>query len=95
MDEVSLAEEMFEEFWTRYQRVDTMISPAQPRRTIPVFVHGDEGRGLVKRPIMVVSIQPIIGSSGENTTNNRRHLGIDFNNILACYFEFRSRVSLM
>ncbi|CAK9078771.1 unnamed protein product [Durusdinium trenchii] len=49
LDTLEQAEDMLETFWHRYAKVETALSPTHPRRTIPVFLHGDEGRGLVHR----------------------------------------------
>ena len=37
--------------------------------TIPVAVHGDEGRGLAKLPVLVESYQPILPGCGEDKLN--------------------------
>ena len=61
-------------FWKRYRKVrphlelfsvpDTDLSMC-----IPYGLHGDEGRGKMKRPIMCLSFQPIVSHRGMNFTN--------------------------
>lgn len=48
-------------FWERYAFLDTRPPPSDPRVTIPIQVHGDEGRGQVKRPLMIIAFQGILG----------------------------------
>lgn len=61
LEDLPAIESMLSQFWSRYQYQDPAVAPIVLTRTIPLFVHGDEGRGQVKRPLMVVSIQPILG----------------------------------
>ena len=68
MDQLSEVESMFSRFWSRYKYMDAN-TPACPERTIPIYLHGDEGRGLVKRPLLILSFQPIIGWGGEGHAN--------------------------
>lgn len=56
-----------ETFWERFQQTDPSFPfftdfPAREawRSAIPLAIHGDEGRGRLKRPVMVVSTQTII-----------------------------------
>ena len=69
-------EQMFTRFWDRYKHIDAN-SPSFPARTIPIYIHGDEGRSLVKRPILIVAYQPIIGWGGEHRCNSTKHLCIN------------------
>ena len=71
---------MFGRFWHRFKTVD----PTHPvyekdskalQFTIPICIHGDEGRGLGKQPCMVTSYQPMIPFKGENTLNSLGQLG--------------------
>ena len=71
MDEVR---RMFSTFWTRYNKTHPGSMPASPETTIPILIHGDEGRSLCKRPVMIVSFQCIIPWSGENNPNNSQML---------------------
>ena len=43
---------------------------------IPYFIHGDEGRGQLKRPYMVVAFQFAIGFQGVDQINDNTHLGL-------------------
>jgi len=67
--------EMFTRFWTRYEKLDPLhpIFTHHPQnvwgRCVPYLLHGDEGRGKAKVPIMVQSFQMLIGPNGEETTN--------------------------
>ncbi|CAE7223132.1 unnamed protein product, partial [Symbiodinium sp. CCMP2456] len=38
-------------------------------RLTPLAVHGDEGRGKAKHPIMILSVQPVIGPKGPDFVN--------------------------
>lgn len=67
-------EDMLGRFWDRYAFVDT-DRPKHPRRTIPYFLHGDEGRGQCKRPLLILSFQPVLGWSGEDHVNSKKLLG--------------------
>ena len=42
---------------------------------IPVAIHGDEGRGKLKRPVMVLSYQPLISFKGPRFVNSSGCLG--------------------
>lgn len=72
--QLDLAENMLETFWQRYSYCDPYCTPAFPRRTIPIMLHGDEGRGQVQRPLLVVSYQPLLGSAGPNIVNSHQNL---------------------
>ncbi len=63
---------MLQRFWSRHAFVDASL-PEFPRQTIPFLIHGDEGRGQCKRPVLVVSFQPIIGWSGEDHVNSSKY----------------------
>ena len=64
---------MLTEFWDHHQYVDA--TPARdPGRTIPIYIHGDEGRGQVKRPVMVCSFQPCIGWDYNGQLNSKKNL---------------------
>jgi len=68
---------MLKNFWERYQFVDT-ISTAFPSKTVPYFLHGDEGRGQCKRPVMILSAQPVLGWGGENRVTSKKYLSYRF-----------------
>ena len=70
---------MLAEFWHRYEGVDPnhkvhLKSAEEKSRCIPMALHGDEGRGLAKTPLMVWSFQVIIPCSGPNNLNTTKHL---------------------
>ncbi|CAL1155950.1 unnamed protein product [Cladocopium goreaui] len=48
LDKLAQAEDALELFWSRYKAVDPN-TPDYPRRTLPFYIHGDEGRSQVKR----------------------------------------------
>lgn len=71
--------ESFKSFWRNYK----VVCPDHPIYNddgcdsglcIPYFVHGDEGRGQLRRPYMVVSIQFAIGHGGIETINDNSNL---------------------
>ena len=74
---------MLQQFWTKYelknpsfhlfQRPDYNLDLAG--YCIPTLIHGDEGRGKAKRPIMVLSIQPLISWKGPGWTNTSGNWG--------------------
>lgn len=71
---------MFEQFWSRFESVQPdhpihQRSTDQKRRTIPFALHGDEGRGLAKVPLLVISFQALIPFSGPNELNCSKFLG--------------------
>ena len=50
LDQLDAVRDMFSRFWQRYSYVDGCLVPESPGTTIPIFIHGDEGRGQCKRP---------------------------------------------
>ena len=48
--------ELFQETWEWQQ------DPSWRQFVIPYAVHGDEGRGKLRKPIMVLSVQPLLTS---------------------------------
>ena len=73
---------MLANFWNSY----SIINPESPvfkrpdysrefaSRLIPMAMHGDEGRGKAKHPVMVLSVQPIIGPQGPDYVNTSGNL---------------------
>lgn len=53
-------EAMLSGFWDKYQKAEGE-STEHPTRTIPYMLHGDEGRGRCKRPVLIVSFQGALG----------------------------------
>lgn len=56
--------EKLEHFWQNFQKVENRLPIFQEEsvnwsRVIPIAIHGDEGRGRQKQPVMVVSVQTI------------------------------------
>ena len=77
LDSGHLFEEMFAGFWEKYQLLNADFPffsrpdyPAVAKYSIPVLIHGDEGRGSSKRPIMCFSIQPLVGWLGISKVNS-------------------------
>ena len=63
------------EFWRQYKVYDQAhimnSSDAPPAsHTIPLYLHGDEGRGKYKLPIMVESFQPCVSFKGVGYKNS-------------------------
>lgn len=73
LSDINEIESMLRRFWTRYQSVEEGM-PDHPERTIGYFLHGDEGRGQGKRPLLVISYQTIIPWSGEDAVNAKQQL---------------------
>ncbi|CAK9090201.1 unnamed protein product [Durusdinium trenchii] len=68
---------MFDRFWTRYRQLDptheAFTQFTDSGHVIPYMVHGDEGRGKNKSPILICNYQPCIGVQGEEFTNMKGH----------------------
>ena len=65
---------MFREFWRLYKFSRPDLDLYKHRSfnhdfCVPIQIHGDEGRGKGRRPLMVVSYQPVIGCKGPLVTN--------------------------
>ena len=60
-------------FWENYQVVDPDFAffreypKAEWDRSIPIAIHGDEGRGKARNPVMVVTVQILLPISGKKT----------------------------
>lgn len=54
--------------WETHASVDDDQPPC-PKRTTPFYIHGDEGRGQCKRPLLVLSFQPVLGWQKDATIN--------------------------
>lgn len=65
------------DWWRAYREVDPSLplfndfDESEYRYCLPMALHGDEGRGRYKRPIMVFSFQPLI-TNFNNQTNMKR-----------------------
>lgn len=72
--------DMFAKVWHLYRSVDGAhrvyqdFAEAEFATCIPFMIHGDEGRGLVRRPYMVISTQPVVGHKGLHFTNESSHI---------------------
>ena len=64
-------------FWQRYQQIEAehpffkQHCDAEWEHCIPYLIHGDEGRGAGKKPVMVISAQPLITSPDMSEANQR------------------------
>ena len=63
------------DFWRQHLLYDTshiMNEPGSPppTHTVPLYLHGDEGRGKYKLPIMVEAIQPCLSWKGTAFENS-------------------------
>ena len=74
LGEWEAVQQMFTEFWDRYRKVDPSMVPEHPSQTVPIYLHGDEGRGLGKRPLLVISYQPVISWAGHHTVPSTKQL---------------------
>lgn len=62
---------MLATFWERYSSTYG-YSPDFPKQTLPIYLHGDEGRGQCKRPLMVISWQSAIAWASPNDVNSKK-----------------------
>lgn len=70
---------MFQNFWDKFQRARGEYHPvfedhAQRLEVcLPIFIHGDEGRGKLRRAVLATSVQPVLVSEGHagHTFNSR------------------------
>lgn len=65
----------FTKFWQTYQAINPGhdvygLEADAWGNVIPLFIHGDEGRGLQKQPWMVLAWQPVISHRGIRETND-------------------------
>ncbi len=71
---------MFADFWGSYKLMDptheVFASGYNLEMVIPYSIHGDEGRGLAKKPLMVLAWQLIISHLGPQVCNDSTFLGI-------------------
>ena len=66
-------------FWERFKYfrpdLDLYTRDFDLATCIPMAYHGDEGRGKLKRPVMVLAYQPVINYKGENFINSSGNPG--------------------
>ena len=66
MDHLNQFCDILHDWWIKYRRLDPNLpvyedfDESDCRFLIPIAIHGDEGRGRYKRPIMIFSFQPIL-----------------------------------
>ena len=78
-DDMGNWKRMYYDFWGAYK----LLCPDHPifesgfdvGGCLPYFVHGDEGRGQLKRPYMCISWQLAIGHLGPQVCNDTSYLG--------------------
>ena len=75
LENIDAIESMLEDFWLKYEVVEPGCRPLFPKRTIGFYIHGNEGRGQVKRPLLIIAFQCIIGWTGASNTNSIKCLG--------------------
>ena len=85
LNNLDAIESMLSDFWEKHSKSGGDMPP-NPMRTIPFLIHGDEGRGLAKRPLLVVSFQPMIGWTGSDNVNSKKYFG---------FFNFQILLSLV
>ena len=64
----------FRNFWDKYEHIDGShpvfaIEPTARSTTIPFLLHGDEGRGRGKLPILTISCQCLLSHYGSHRLN--------------------------
>lgn len=66
LDDPSAFMAKLQTFWRNYKVVDPSLPFFRKHdensysSCVPIAIHGDEGRGRAKQPIMVISIQPLL-----------------------------------
>ena len=80
LDHPNRFRKLFTTFWERFQYVRPDLDIYQradvdPGMCIPMALHGDEGRGKLRRPVMILSFQPIISYKGPHFINSSGYLG--------------------
>ena len=86
--------DMFADFWENFKGLHPTHpvydkSLADRSVTIPVAIHGDEGRGLSKTPVLIISFQVMIPSSGPENLNSSQQLGSlrwQIFNLISCVY---------
>lgn len=73
LDQLEKVEDTLQSFWEKYAAMDPN-TPDNPRRTLPFYIHGDEGRGQCKRPILVVSFQGLMSWAAPDKANSTKSL---------------------
>ena len=66
LDEVDMFGVQLEDFWTKYQQSNPDLGffrdvpKSEWKLSVPLAIHGDEGRGRLKQPVLVMSLQTIL-----------------------------------
>ena len=62
---------MYRSFWHHFNKSmpGVQMGGASPEASIPIAIHGDEGRGKTRKPIMIIAWQALIGYLGPAVTN--------------------------
>lgn len=66
---------MFSSFWQRFRSVRPDLDLYRRQdwdhsMCVPIAYHGDEGRGKLKRPILILAFQPLISFKGMEYINS-------------------------
>ena len=71
LEDTSDWRQMLHDFWSKVQPTMPQLDLGDKDRSLclPWALHGDEGRGKLKRPIMVLGAQPLISWLGPTTVN--------------------------
>lgn len=94
IDDVDTYTHVYSEFWQRYYVLDREHPffehhhPDEWGRCLPFCLHGDEGRGKGKTPILINSFQMVVGPAGIDHTNMSGKLGLFFRKLstMSCVF---------
>ena len=72
MESVADWSSMYEDFWGVFNKSmpGVQMNGLSPATSIPICIHGDEGRGKTRKPVMVVAWQPLISCLGPAVTNS-------------------------
>ena len=76
--------DVFARFWERFRSAEpghdiyTTKTEEERCRTIPICLHGDEGRGLAKVPVLITNFQCVIPYLGEDHLNTHGPRAIRF-----------------
>ena len=70
LDQLGTFQDTLAKFWADYQKMEPdVVFEGSARFAIPFALHGDEGRGKGRKPIMILSMQPLITSLDMSTSN--------------------------
>ena len=76
LDQEPQIRRQFQDFWDKFKNVRPELAEIADLSSsdnapiyVPMALHGDEGRGRLKRPVMIIGHQPIISYRGVDHTN--------------------------